>query len=487
MSEPPDKGGGFPGFESTVNDSSTVALERVKILQDIMIMDSSLRSEYLEATTNLKTDIGGPNITHTGKNESPTFRETHKERPKFRFESTDSGPFIVYTESTDKNIGNLHPMSLGKMIHRQSYEFSQNIVYIERSGKNRVKIEFDTFISANRFLDSSFLADNKLEAYVPAYLIRRQGIIHSIDLDITESELKSEIRYLIGDNFHKLIEVKRMTKKILREDKSFDFTPTTDVILTFRGKALPEKVILFGCIRDVSPFKQRVIQCHRCFRYGHTDKMCRSEIRCGRCGNTHATAECESPILHCLHCDGTHASNDRTCPMFQKQKVIKNIMAERNISFKEAIKTIDHSFSGILSHVSEEKTVKSPNKNTQNLSRTSKNFPTLYSKKRKLHHNESEKLNEIRRKHAQIISNEPSTSGNGVCLNQHSSNAHLSSRPDKNISDLSKNIINMFVAFLQEISGSNPINLDESHQKTLQSKLRSIITSDENEDYTMEC
>lgn len=110
-----------------------------------------------------------------------------------RYDLSDTGPFVVYVESVDKNIGNLHAMSIGKLIFRSDPSISNAIMSIDKNGRNRIKISFRTYVSANKFLSSSFLASNNLEAYIPQFLIRRRGVVRSVDLDISEEELKFSI------------------------------------------------------------------------------------------------------------------------------------------------------------------------------------------------------------------------------------------------------------------------------------------------------
>ncbi|KAJ7141398.1 hypothetical protein C8R44DRAFT_867021 [Mycena epipterygia] len=56
----------------------------------------------------------------------------------------------------------------------------------------------------------------------------------------------------------------------------------------------------------------RVIQCLRCFQYGHYQKQCNARARCGRCGKA-AHGVCSDPPI-CIHCSASHRSDSKRCP-----------------------------------------------------------------------------------------------------------------------------------------------------------------------------
>lgn len=65
--------------------------------------------------------------------------------------------------------------------------------------------------------------------------------------------------------------------------------------------------------------KEEVGQCHRCQRFGHAQKGCRSDPKCVKCAGPHMTAECKkkrnSTPAKCANCQGAHTANYKGCPV----------------------------------------------------------------------------------------------------------------------------------------------------------------------------
>ena len=81
--------------------------------------------------------------------------------------------------------------------------------------------------------------------------------------------------------------------------------------------------------------KQRVIQCYRCFKFGHVAKLCsRQEQRCNLCSKNHNEQNCmfwqdkNCDRFKCSNCGGKHESLDRKCPSYKK--VVDKIRAQSN-------------------------------------------------------------------------------------------------------------------------------------------------------------
>lgn len=272
--------------------------------------------------------------------ESNNRQQKNEMEEKFIFEYTDNAPYQVYIESTDKNVGQLKDMALGKLFIRNKIE---GIIKIEKRGKNRVSVLFKTYIMANNFLQSSFDKENNFKSFIPKHLIFSKGIIRQVDKEISEETI---LRDLCTDNNRKVVEVKRIKRKIVNEEdiNQSSYIDTASVIITFRGKNLPKYAYLYYNARPVDIYIPPVIQCFKCCRYGHTKTQCRSDFRCPACSENHDINTCKyknSPI--CAFCKEKHFSNEqgtplskRICPEFSKQKKIKSLMASYNYTYFEA-------------------------------------------------------------------------------------------------------------------------------------------------------
>ncbi|EZA52062.1 Nucleic-acid-binding protein from mobile element jockey [Ooceraea biroi] len=104
-----------------------------------------------------------------------------------------------------------------------------------------------------------------------------------------------------------------------------------------RSTRLKYKLTVFDNLQikiRVRPYIEPVLQCYNCFMYGHVKAHCKRDVKCIVCGDK-AHGECLRR-LECCNCGREHKSTDRTCPVFQRIRELKVIMAYNNISFAEA-------------------------------------------------------------------------------------------------------------------------------------------------------
>ncbi|XP_026825473.1 uncharacterized protein LOC105286243 isoform X1 [Ooceraea biroi] len=116
---------------------------------------------------------------------------------------------------------------------------------------------------------------------------------------------------------------------------------TDNFIVTIRGTTLKDKITIFENLHimlRVRPYVEPVVQCYNCFMFGRIKAHCKRAVKCIICGNK-AHGVCNDR-LNCIDCGGEHKSTDRSCPVFQKNKELKVIMAHNNISFIDAEKLV---------------------------------------------------------------------------------------------------------------------------------------------------
>lgn len=258
---------------------------------------------------------------------------------KNRYELTDSAPFVVNISSIDRNIGNLHPISIGKKIINKYPNFKTDIINISVLNKSTIKLELKSAKTANFLVTNNPFVEDNYNVYIPTHLVERQGVIQNVDPDITENELLQEIESKIP-----ILKIKRIMRK-----SSDQLIPTYSVIIHFKGQVLPQYVSTY-CVRfPVKPYVYKVTQCFSCLRYGHTAKYCKYPSRCNRCTGEHNSRDCEvtaNPI--CINCKGSHIATDhKNCPIYAEQAKIKTYMANNNVSFTEARKHIQKSYANV--------------------------------------------------------------------------------------------------------------------------------------------
>lgn len=104
--------------------------------------------------------------------------------------------------------------------------------------------------------------------------------------------------------------------------------------LTTHAKIMSMKSLLFG-LKKLKIYEQtNLIQCSKCYNFGHLKSRCMKPTACRRCGDEHTHAECTSTKIRCTNClfsnnTGTtfnsgHLANDPRCPIYKKRlEVVK--------------------------------------------------------------------------------------------------------------------------------------------------------------------
>lgn len=110
------------------------------------------------------------------------------------YNSKNLPPFLVHVESLNGNIGNLHPLSIGKILYKH-LNFNDPISNIQKIGTNLIGINFKRFQDANSFISNhSFLPDNWIP-YIPNYKICRTGIVRGVSLDFSLDDIIQSISW----------------------------------------------------------------------------------------------------------------------------------------------------------------------------------------------------------------------------------------------------------------------------------------------------
>lgn len=269
-----------------------------------------------------------------GGKESPP-QETNKNRARKAvfYSETDIGPFEVIVQSDEKSgihIGNLHPMDLGKILVNLKI---QNIKEIKRKGANRVGVSFHTAIAANEFAKNKDITEMGYEVFIPVSLITCRGLIRGVGKTITDEDILNNI-----DTKYKVVSVRRLNRRCV-DGNEIKYLPTGTVLVTFEGKILPARIYIFHNKQEIYTYVKPVVLCYKCFRFGHTKTQCRGAPRCEKCGNKeHEITSCDKEKPICIQCNNEHLVTNKSCPEYNRQKKINEVMACDNISFFEAAK-----------------------------------------------------------------------------------------------------------------------------------------------------
>lgn len=152
------------------------------------------------------------------------------------------------------------------------------------------------------------------------------GIIRDIDQGLSEEEL---IKYLQSEK--EILSLKRLNRKTEE-----GWTTSETIRVGFKGSSLPSYIRLYEVKIKVEPYVFPVTQCAKCWRYGHPQKLCpSSKTVCPKCGNNHAN--CEVKVYKCVNCSGGHMALSKNCPLFKKEKRLRELMAEFNCTYQKAL------------------------------------------------------------------------------------------------------------------------------------------------------
>ncbi|CAG9827120.1 unnamed protein product [Diabrotica balteata] len=137
----------------------------------------------------------------------------------------------------DFRISRLHPMKIGEKLSSLA-DYDKNITEIVSVGRNRIKIEVDSGLVANRLVEESFFEKNNLIAFIPNYLTEKRGLVRAVDTTISENKLLNIIKSNVM-----VKKVQRMTR-LIQKDGISERVPRQMIIVTFAGKLIPQFIYI---------------------------------------------------------------------------------------------------------------------------------------------------------------------------------------------------------------------------------------------------
>ncbi|CAH2097922.1 unnamed protein product [Euphydryas editha] len=214
---------------------------------------------------------------------------------------------------------------LAKMLRVENIK---NVIKVKYINSFKALIHFSDEASAECLLQSKKFKENGITCQRTLEINQSYGVIKDIDLNLEEEEIMQEMSSQTA-----ILGVKRLKRKNTNDGH---WEPSESVRICFKGSSLPAYVYIFDTRVNVSPYTFPVTQCSRCWRFGHSIKFCPSlKIICPKCTKGHSN--CETTLFKCNNCHGRHMAMAKICPVFIKEKRIREIMAEFNCSYKRAL------------------------------------------------------------------------------------------------------------------------------------------------------
>lgn len=204
-----------------------------------------------------------------------------------------------------------------------------NILRIKYKGPYKVIISFKNKIDAEKLMNNKKITELEYRCQPTTEVQISYGVIKDIDLDINEEEIIKEFKCDV-----EIIAVRRLK----RLNENSDWVPSLTIRVAFKCSTLPPYIFGYGCRFKVDPYTFPVSQCSGCWKFGHLNRACPTKkIVCPKCGQNHQN--CDSVQFICVNCKGPHMALDKTCPFFIKEKEIRSIMCQNNLTYKSALST----------------------------------------------------------------------------------------------------------------------------------------------------
>lgn len=202
-----------------------------------------------------------------------------------------------------------------------------DVLQIKYVNAYKILFKFHKEESADRLIRCKFFIEKEYRCQKTFEVGVSYGIIKDIDLELSEEDLRQDL-----NSETPIIGIKRLQKR----KKDFEgFEDSESVRLCFKGPTLPSYVYTYGTRVKVEPYVFSVTQCSNCWRFGHNHKTCSNKTTCPKCGKYHPN--CENTIYKCVNCSGQHMALAKQCPVYVKERKVREVMAVNNCTYKKAL------------------------------------------------------------------------------------------------------------------------------------------------------
>lgn len=189
-------------------------------------------------------------------------------------------------------------------------------------------------------LACTMFASVPVSAFIPPHLACTKGLIRGVSTSLTPPEVLEQFSMAGVISVYRCNRVVNATR-----------VPTESVIVTFAGRSCPSEIKAWPLLFRVEPLKPRPLQCHKCWRYGHSQGGCKSATRCRRCGAEHVDTDCSGDLRCCL-CGDAHLADSLSCAARAQEEHIVEIIEKRRCSRGEAVAIVKErtaSYAGVTS------------------------------------------------------------------------------------------------------------------------------------------
>lgn len=137
-------------------------------------------------------------------------------------------------------------------------------------------------------------------------------LIKNVNLDGLESPDD------ILDNIVSLNSFLNTKKPYIKFVTELKYRNSTNIVIevtpALRKVLLQEGSLFIGWKKSSVQDHLRVLKCFKCCSYGHTEKVCKSDLICPKCTRNHKLKECDSEVPQCINCLNYNKSNKKKLP-----------------------------------------------------------------------------------------------------------------------------------------------------------------------------
>ncbi|CAG4953201.1 unnamed protein product [Colias eurytheme] len=200
------------------------------------------------------------------------------------------------------------------------------ILRIKYTNPYKIIITFSTETCAEKFLSCEAFVEMGWSSSKVWEVGFSYGVVKDIDADLPDEDLLKSI-----DSPVKIANIRRLNRR-----SGDEWIPSECVRIGFEGPTLPPFIYIYELRVKVDTYIFPVTQCTHCWRFGHTKKFCPSNrIICPKCADHHEN--CDSTIFKCSNCRGSHTAFSRICPTYAREKRVRELMSEFNVTYRKAL------------------------------------------------------------------------------------------------------------------------------------------------------
>ncbi|XP_070511583.1 uncharacterized protein [Cardiocondyla obscurior] len=311
--------------KETQKEEETISANKTK--------DNSQAVDIVNNSTSARSEVNKEYVIL--KNKKPTLVKDIKElglstkANKTRFEYPHRGDFVVSASLCDESCtsrGQANFLKIVNAIAKTNYKPSKII----KTGFKTVDLFFNNMESANKIL-----RDTKISSTLKCAILNRnvtsRGVI--ADWDDNIMNLGEVIDYK-----ENIVSLERMIRNRYNvTEKRFFPTKTNNILITFKGKTIPDSISLYGGLvkLKVRTYIPMVRQCFNCYRFGHTKALCKTKNKlCIVCGDSFH-GHCDR-TAKCINCHKEHKANSKSCEHYNFNREVTKLSVINGISIYEA-------------------------------------------------------------------------------------------------------------------------------------------------------